>query len=102
MINMDKSQQLSIEDKALSLAKEQITKWTNRLENIGIEIGELFVSRSGNDASYYSEIEFNLWKENNLETAFSLIIFMKGKQSIGLEEIPIFIDTELDDSLENI
>lgn len=99
---MEKSYQLLTEEKALNIAKEQIKKWTDRLDKKGIEIGELSISRYGNDTSYFSEIEFNLWRKNNLETAFSLILFMKGKQSIELGEIPVFIDEELSESFENI
>jgi hypothetical protein len=63
---MEKSYQLLTEEKALNIAKEQIEKWTDRLDKEGIEIGELTVSRNGNDTSYFSEIEFNLWRKNNL------------------------------------
>ena len=99
---MKKSHYLLIEDKALIIAKEQISKWTDRLDEEDVEIGELTVSRNGDDISYFSEIEFNLWRKNNLETTFSLIVFMNGKQSIELEKIPAFIDEELNESLENM
>jgi len=99
---MDNNQRQLIEEKALSLAKAQIVIWTSRLEENGIEIEDISIARSGDETNYFSEIEFNLWKGNNIETFFSLIIFMEGKQSIDLNDVPKFIDDEIIASIEGV
>lgn len=96
------SQQKLIEDEILRSTKRIIEGWNNNLESKGIEIEISSISRSGDNETYFSEIEFIFWKDDNVETFFSLIIFMEGRQHILLNEIHAYIDDEIKASLESL
>lgn len=96
------NQRKLIEEEILSSAKKIIERWNINLKNKKIEIETSAISRSGNNETYFSEIEFNVWKDNNIETFFSLIVFMEGRQNIQLDEIAEFIDDEIKTSIESI
>ncbi len=96
------NQQKLIEEEILSYAKKTAERWNFDLKDKEIEIETSTISRSGDKETYFSEIEFNVWKSGNIETFFSLIIFLGGKQNIQLDEITDFIDNEIKTSLEII
>ncbi len=96
------NQQKLIEEEILSSAKKTVERWNFDLKDKEIEIETSTISRSGDKETYFSEIEFNVWKSDNIETFFSLIIFIGGKQNIQLDKITDFIDKEIKTSLEII
>lgn len=96
------NQQKLIEDEILSSAIKIVERWNINLKNKEIEIETSAISRSGDNETYFSEREFNIWKDDNIETFFSLIVFMEGRQNIQLDEITEFIDDEIKTSIESL
>lgn len=96
------NQKKLIEEKFLNSAKKIVERWNIYLKNKEIEIEISTISRNGNNESYFSEIEFYVWKGDNIETFFSLIIFMDDKQYMQLDEVAEFIDNEVKVSLDSI
>lgn len=96
------NQSKQIEEEILGSAIKVINTWNIKLKSKGIEIVNDPIYRSGENETYFSEIEFIIWKDNNLAAFFSIILFLEGKQLIQLNEVAEFIDEELNVSLESI
>lgn len=96
------NQSKQIEEEILNSAIKVIDTWNNKLKSKGVEIVNDPIYRSGENETYFSEIEFVLWKDNDLAAFFSIIIFLEGKQLIQLDEVAEFIDDEVNISLESI
>ena len=92
---MKTSQSESVENKDFNKIKDKLNDWSLFLSKNGFEIGDLSISRNGINKSYFSEIEILIWKDNNIESVFSIIIFSEGKQCIEIEKISETIDEEL-------
>ena len=91
---MNKSQYESVENNVFNKIKDKLNDWSLFLSKKGFEIGDLSISRNGIDKSYFSEIEIVVWKDNNIESVFSIIIFSEGQQCIEIEKISETIDEE--------
>ena len=91
---MNKSQYESIENSVFNIIKNKLSDWDLFLSKNRFEISDLSISRNGIDKSYFSEIEIIVWKDNNIESVFSIIIFSEGKQCIEIEKISEIIDEE--------
>jgi len=91
---MKTSQSESVENKVFNKIKDKLNDWSLFLSKNGFEIGDLSISRNGINKSYFSEIEILIWKDNNIESVFSIIIFSEGKQCIEEEKISETIDAE--------
>lgn len=74
--------------------------WENRkakFDEISISIEKPFSVESGGDNDhYFSEIEIDLFRGENLITCFSIIIFMEGRQILSLEEAHSYILNEFE------
>jgi hypothetical protein len=88
-----------IEEEVLSLANKHLETWRKTFHEINVDIEQISISRHGKGNKYFSEIEFNLWKNNDLESVFSVIIFMEGKQALNLGELNQILDAEFKTSL---
>lgn len=91
MINDKKA----IEEKILFLANEILKSWEFKLRKISVTVDTLSVYRNDDEENYYSEIEFNFWKPNSLETVFSIIIFMNGQLQIDFNTLEEHINEEM-------
>jgi hypothetical protein len=91
---MNKSQYELVENSVFNKIKDKLNDWSLFLIKKGFEIGDLSISRNGIDESYFSEIEIVVWKDNNIESVFSIIIFSEGEQCIEIEKISETIDEE--------
>ena len=91
---MNKTQYELVENKVFNKIKDKLIDWSLFLSKNGFEIGDLLISRNGIDKSYFSEIEIVVWKNNNIESVFSIIIFSEGVQCIEIEKISETIDEE--------
>ena len=92
---MNKSQYELVENSVFNKIIDKLNDWSIFLSKNGFEIGDLSISRNGIDKSYFSEIEIVVWKNNNFESVFSIIIFSEGEQCIEIEKISETIDEEL-------
>jgi hypothetical protein len=92
---MNKTQYELVENKVFNKIKDKLNDISLFLSKNDYEIGDLSISRNGIDKSYFSEIEIVVWKKNNIESVFSIIIFLEGKQCIDIEKISETIDEEL-------
>jgi hypothetical protein len=92
---MNKSQYELVENSVFNKIIDKLNDWRLFLSKKGLEIGDLSISRNGIDESYFSEIEIVVWKNNNIESVFSIIIFSEGEQCIEIEKISETIDEEL-------
>ena len=89
-------QRIEIEEKILEIANKKLKKWNEKFQKTHIYVEPLQVIRNNNDSDYFSEIEFNIWKNNSLETFFSLIIFMNSKLMIEINEVDEYLNKEIE------
>ena len=89
-----------IEEKVLVLSNELLQNWNSKLEEISVTVDTLSIYRNDNEVDYFSEIEFNFWKQNSLETCFSIIIFMNGQLQIDFNTIEKQINEEMNISYQ--
>ncbi|MDD4970295.1 MAG: hypothetical protein PHT07_12795 [Paludibacter sp.] len=91
---MNTSQYELVENNVFNAIKDKLNDLSLFLSKNRFEIGDLSISRNGIDKSYFSDIEIIIWKDNNIESVFSLIIFSEGKQCIEVAKVSETIDKE--------
>jgi len=92
--------QKDIEEKVLTICNKVLQKWNSKLEKISVTLDTLSIYRNDNEDDYFSEIEFNFWKQNSLETCFSIIIFMNGQLKVDFNILEEQINEEMNISYQ--
>ena len=73
---MKQSERIVIEDSYLIVTYELLLEWRGIFKKFSVYSDFSFVSRTGSEATYFSEIEVNYWhKDGAFIDFFSIIIF---------------------------
>ena len=86
----------NFEKQGISIIKNVIKERRSRFEERGLVISDIEFRSSGDSKHYFSEVECNIWKGNNIVSIFSIILYMEGKQLLEIEELDSETNNELD------
>jgi len=67
-----------------------------QFEENGLTISDTEFRSSGDSIHFFSEIECDIWKENNIVAVFSIVLYLEGRQLLTINEVDIEANTELD------
>jgi hypothetical protein len=98
MEHLDKK---NIEKQVLEIVNESILKKKKQFDAHEITIAPIKLTNNGSTDSYYSEIEIEFWKSNNLIDALSVIIFMEGKAALEINNLETWLEKEFNAVLMN-
>lgn len=84
-----------VENEILKIANKLLDDWSNKLIERKISVTPLTVYNNSSADNYFSEIEFNLWKDNELLETFSVIIYIEGRQVLFIENAYDEINNEI-------
>ena len=77
---MKRSERIVIEESILKVTNELLQEWRGKFKKFSVYSDFPFVSRTGSEATYFSEIEVNYWHEDGaFIDFFSIIIFIQGE-----------------------
>lgn len=92
---MNIDQRMAIEAKILSIANQLVKEWGSRLNEQRITVDPLRIYSSGSSEDYFSEIEFNFWRDDELLEIFSITLYMDGKQILSIEDAANHMNDEI-------
>lgn len=98
---MIKNENTIIEEHILEITNKVIQKWDNELKAKRIYVDPPHLNRS-DGSQYFSEIEFDFWKNDQLEEPFSILIFVNNKQVLREEDTYEYINKEIEDAFSEI
>ena len=93
---MKQSKRIVIEESILKVTNELLQEWRGKFKKFSVYSDFPFVSRTGSEATYFSEIEVNYWHEDGaFIDFFSIIIFIQGEQVLNIDEARSYIEEEI-------
>lgn len=97
---MDINKRIAVENEMLDMAFFVLKTWDDKLRELNISVSPLSINRSNSADDYFSEIEFDFWRNNDLLNCFSIIIYLEGKQAVSVEEAYKELNGEIKASCE--